>query len=172
MPNIAKALKITGWMRPQELRWLAQQAANCEKIVELGVFRGRSVRAMLDNSDAHIWCVDDWNSRITKKSNSSDIEMFAFLENVADHIERLTVLRMTTEAAAETLPMEAPFDMIFIDADHTYKWVKHDILAYRPMIRPGGLLCGHDAHHAPLMKAVNELVPVHQVTSTIWYARV
>ena len=159
---------------PQELQWLGKQAAGCEKIVELGSYKGRSTRAMLDNSKAHIWCVDDWNGRYANISQTRDHQYREFLYNVRDHIAagRVTVLRMTTEVGVVQLRKEAPFDMIFIDADHTYEGVSFDIVAYRPLLRPGGLLCGHDHQHEPIRTAVQELVPDYEVITTIWYARI
>lgn len=35
-------------------------------------------------------------------------------------------------------------DVLFIDADHTYAGAKADYLAYRPLVRPGGLVVLHD----------------------------
>lgn len=38
----------------------------------------------------------------------------------------------------------APYDVIFIDADHSYPSVKADILLYLPMLRVGGFMIMHD----------------------------
>lgn len=46
----------------------------------------------------------------------------------------------TVEQAAE----HAPFDFIFIDADHEYEAVRADWLAYRPLAAPGGIVAFHD----------------------------
>jgi len=36
------------------------------------------------------------------------------------------------------------FDLIYIDADHSYDGVKNDILSWLPKIKIGGFICGHD----------------------------
>jgi predicted O-methyltransferase YrrM len=63
------------------------------------------------------------------------------------------------------------FDMVFIDAAHDYENVKADILAWKPLVKPGGLLCGHDWGHPPIVQAVRELLGNTRSSSTIWYAR-
>jgi hypothetical protein len=35
-------------------------------------------------------------------------------------------------------------DLVFIDANHSYNFVKEDIECWYPKIRPGGILAGHD----------------------------
>lgn len=39
-----------------------------------------------------------------------------------------------------------PFDLVFIDGDHTYAGVKQDAEAYGAMVRPGGLIAFHDVN--------------------------
>jgi len=52
------------------------------------------------------------------------------------------------------------FDMVFIDADHTYKAVKEDITLWKPLIRKGGILSGHDyGSYSEVAEAVDECLP-------------
>jgi hypothetical protein len=73
----------------------------------------------------------------------------------------------------DTCPV-GPVDMVFIDGDHEYEAVKRDILNARKMLKPGGILCGHDFSdaHPGVMKAVRELVPGFSVGAgaSIWKA--
>lgn len=46
----------------------------------------------------------------------------------------------TVEAVADL----GPFDVAFIDGDHTYQGVRADWLAYSPLVRSGGLVAFHD----------------------------
>ena len=63
---------------------------------------------------------------------------------VAAGLDDICEIWMTdTRRAARELEDES-CDIIFIDADHRYSYVETDILNYRPKIKPGGILCGHD----------------------------
>jgi len=53
------------------------------------------------------------------------------------------------------------FDSIYIDACHEFAECKADIQAWLPMLRPGGVIAGHDywTPNIGVMEAVNELFP-------------
>jgi predicted O-methyltransferase YrrM len=44
--------------------------------------------------------------------------------------------------------------LVFIDAEHTYEEVRDTIEAFRPLMAPGGIICGDDVHHPPIVRAV------------------
>ncbi len=46
------------------------------------------------------------------------------------------------EAAA--LLRDGGFDLVFIDADHSYEAVRDDIAAWKAKVATAGILCGHD----------------------------
>jgi cephalosporin hydroxylase len=64
--------------------------------------------------------------------------------------------------------------MIFLDAAHDYDNVVADIAAWRPLLAPGGLMCGHDfaGPFAGVTRAVVEAFPkAHKVgAGSIWVA--
>jgi len=61
---------------------------------------------------------------------------------------------------------------VFVDAAHDYESVKRDIAAWLPKMKPGAVLAGHDAQHAEVMRAVNELLPGAVPLVPIWIYRV
>lgn len=171
--DISRALAVRGerGTNSEDLCWLAEAARGRRKIIELGAYHGASTRAMLDNSEAHVWCVDSWRgSESGAGLATNDGDYAIFLENIRDVKWRVTVLRMFTREAAKILPVRF-FDMVFIDACHSYEAVKFDVMHYVPVLNPGGLLCGHDAGREGLDRAVEELVdsPMRAATA-IWWA--
>src|SRR5262245_43603198 len=58
--DISRAVTIYGWMSDQSLRWLAEQAQQHQVIVEVGVYQGRTTRALADNTPGRVYAVDDW----------------------------------------------------------------------------------------------------------------
>lgn len=70
-------------------------------------------------------------------------------------------------------------DLVFIDANHTYEFVKRDIEAWTPKIKKGGILAGHDygndgyRPYQGVYDAVNELFPgivdeQYMISDDVW----
>jgi predicted O-methyltransferase YrrM len=62
---------------------------------------------------------------------------------VSDFPGRARVLGTST-AEASTSVADGSVDFVFIDAGHSYQAVAQDIRLWRPKLRPGGWLGGHD----------------------------
>jgi predicted O-methyltransferase YrrM len=168
--NIQRAEKITGWMGEAELIWLAEQAQQHTRIVEVGCWLGRSTRAIADNCQGTVWAVDVWVNN-GEYLGSGDLYT-DFLAN----IEGTTIIPIrdrSTDVAAIFANQNQTFDMIFIDAAHDYESVKADLLAWWPLLTPTGLLCGHDYDAPGVKRALDGLVPkVVTVAGSIWMKQV
>lgn len=166
-----KALEIEGWMKPAELHWLASQAVHRRRIIEVGSWKGRSTRALAEGG-ASVIAVDTWGG--TPAAPATQAEYYdEVIKHGADYIfgqfqENVAGLnvepwRMPSHVAATALMISygPAFDMVFIDGDHAYDAVCDDIFAYRQLLRPGGLLCGHDYHSgcSGVIAAVDQLLP-------------
>jgi hypothetical protein len=166
MVNLSRALSIEGWMEPAELTWLAEQAATHKIIAEIGSYKGRSTRALADNTAGLVIAIDDfYGPREIELSGRPDIYN-QFLHNTAG-LTNLVVIK----ANHRDLPNpEFVPDMVFLDGAHEYEAVRQDILYWLP--RTAGLLAGHDFGWCPgVDQAVRELLPNFQVApgTSIWY---
>jgi predicted O-methyltransferase YrrM len=169
--DLSRALAIDAGCQESDLHWLAVAARAAGRILEFGSYRGRSLRAMLDNSDAVAWCVDSWRGVGPGRRKTTTSDFLAFLANTVDLSSRVVLLKMTTREAGAILPA-GHFDLVFLDASHQYEDVRHDIAIGKRCLSPGGLLCGHDcgAGWDGVDRAVGELVPdfLH-AAGAIWY---
>lgn len=157
---IEKALKCDGYMSDVELKWLGQQAQEAMIFIEIGSWHGRSTRAIADNlpRGAKLYAIDHWlGSAVERDTNHASAAMkegdhayLEFCDNLFDHIQsgKVIPLRMSGNNAAEFLSSKGiKGDVIFIDAGHTYDEVKEDVAKWKPLVKNGGLLCGHDYYH-------------------------
>ena len=150
---------------------------------ELGVAGGRFTAHLLGQfPELHMLAVDLWAPR--PRLDRVGFESYEewdftrlrreFRERTAPYADRVTVIEKDTRAAALDVP-DGSLDFVFIDAEHTYEAVLADVIAWRPKIIAGGLVCGHDfsARFPGVMRAVNESFPNVTVgLDWCWWARV
>ena len=178
MVNITDAVYISGWMTNKELTFLAETAKNSKCIVEVGCFQGRSTRAMADNTQGQIFAVDPWvgtqyNSKNQPLFDVDDDNFQAFKRNLARHIQIGKVIIKKSKFEDFNDKVEA--DFVFIDGDHRYDAVVHDINKGRSILKSGGILAGHDYGHDnwfDVNKAVDEIFPDANIIDTIWWVKV
>lgn len=173
--DITRAKAIPGWMSQRELRWLAEQAQQASVIVEIGCSRGRSTRALGDHTTGTVYSIDPWLD-VPQRPKGYGEQAYQLAQTyLADLIAagRVHLLRgRSADMVASLSDVAGTVDLVFIDGDHDYAAVRADIDAYRPLLRPSGVLSGHDynhvARHAGVRQAVDEDGPVN-VAGTIWW---
>jgi len=178
---IENALKIPGWMDNRELMWLARMAQECKIIVEFGSYKGRSTRALAENTTGVVYAVDPWDGLYFDKNDTpmsltSTDDIVDFIKNLRDLIEIGRVYPYCTVSSDFVFPNHSDkADLVFIDGDHRYKQVKKDIEVAKSIIRPGGVICGHDYNHSDwpgVKQAVDEIFNGDVKTvNTIWWIR-
>ncbi len=179
MPNIKAALRIPGWMTFVELMWLAEQARHAKVIIEAGCWQGRSTRALADNTKGIIYAVDPWYKDYPNDDGTINKDFRAdvfdkFQKNLRKHLHKKRVLPLHQRFTDTVFPPQSA-DLIFLDGDHRYKSVKEDILYARPLLKPGGILSGHDFGDdwPGVREAVFEFFPPKTVghADSIWWVR-
>lgn len=143
MSWLSRALAIPGWMEPEELVWLKEQADRFERVLEVGTWKGRSAYA-LAQSGAQVWTVDHFQGSRAERRGAHQEAVGGDVGSLAEASLAGTgvkILRMDSTEAAR-LFRDGELDMVFIDGDHEWDGVLRDVQAWRPKCRY--LLCGHD----------------------------
>lgn len=119
--------------------------------VEVGVQRGWNAKTILSRwqSCAEFHLVDLWahQQNYVDLANRPDHVQDQFYAEAQANLkpwEALTQFhKMYSTQAAAALPKEH-FDFVYLDARHDYCGVMEDIQAYWPLLKPGGIMAGHD----------------------------
>ena len=149
------------WFSPaacENLAALARQVLDLEgRIVEIGSWEGRSTIALANAvAPAVVHAVDTWDGSPGEPSwdLAHERDVFArFESNIVT----------TTRGNVEPHRMDwrdyfaadlSPCRFVFIDGEHTYEQVSATLETVVPLMVPGGIICGDDVHHLPVMQAV------------------
>lgn len=125
-------------------------------VVEVGVFIGAMSQELLKGrNDLHLIMVDCWGGNESQEyKDTNDFHANATAQQqagweaqaraiAAAYPGRVQIIKeFSTEAAK--LVDDLSVDLVFIDADHSYKGCKEDIRAWEPKVKHGGWLAGHD----------------------------
>lgn len=143
-------------------------------IIEVGCWEGRSTIALANAAHPHpIYAVDTWAGSPGEISAdlAAERDVYAtFLANIDELTDgNVEVFRCGWRDFFHL--RTAPIRFLHIDAEHTYREVHDLIEAALPYLEPGGVICGDDAHHPPVIAAVNDTLPAHQLAATLWWWR-
>jgi predicted O-methyltransferase YrrM len=141
--------------------------------VEVGSYKGRSILYLAEALQARgarvdLYAVDTFNGDEVKAGHVEGQILDEYLRNVypmRDHIT--TIIQPSVQASMSFA--DGSLGFVFIDAAHDYANVCADIKAWRPKVRKGGMLAGHDYHHPPVYEAVRDTIGVVDVyPGTVW----
>jgi len=168
---------------------LVRKASGLNKhpvLVEVGSWVGLSAMAILRSGGDHfqprLFCVDTWEGSSDSEKSREDFQQYGkekvlgtFCQNLKGYLHH-EVFPLVGSSQFWARHFFAWADLVFLDADHRYECLKEDILAWRKVLRPGGILCGHDYNLGPfpgVKQAVDELLPWRERAGrTIWWTRV
>lgn len=185
--NIERAKQCDGFMSDQELIWLATKAQSSKIFIECGSWHGKSGRAIADNlpEGGVCYCIDTWKGSAAEQETfhssakwmDGDHAYYEFMQNNFDLVQagKIIPLRMTSKnAAAFFQERRIQADTVFIDAGHLYQEVIDDINYWKPVVKNGGTLCGHDyvqQDWIEVKQAVDKIFPCAKIgnNTSIWY---
>lgn len=136
---------------------------------ELGVWKGDLFGYLLAAFPAlHLIGVDHWRPIGPYTGKNMESAEAIVRKIVAAHPGRAQILREDTVLASLGIPDES-LDFVFIDASHDTESVRADINAWRPRVRRGGALTGHDANWPTVQAALDEVLPGWQLLGgNVW----
>ena len=125
-------------------------------VCEIGVYKGDLSMLLLSaRPDLKLLMVDPYES-VEPSAEYVESDDFHTLMTAKEHqaarataqlrtdfawFRREFCMKTGVEAAKE---YSRQFDLVFIDGDHSYRGCKEDIEAWRPLVKEGGWLSGHD----------------------------
>ena len=159
----------------KRMRWHAiiDRCPDAKTGAELGVFEGTLSYALLKRlPDLQLYMIDRWtpynpeeiartpNSKMPKRPKSYFDAAYKSAVSVArKYKDRGHIIRRSTLDAVWYVP--DGLDFVFVDADHSYQGCRADILAWKPKIKRGGWILGHDygsdKRHPDVRRAVDEI---------------
>ena len=176
-------------------------------VVEIGCYDGSTTRKYIDTvkkNNGHVIVIDTFmGTEVTNETlqlshyvqgnvhnyGNHNLELYQiFLDKFAKYADMMTVMKGYSHECIPKLPDDC--DIIFIDADHTYKSVYNDIELALPKVKKGGILSGHDCEnfnhvnqfprealnadtwnymHAGVIQAVYDHFGVTKQNGVVWY---
>lgn len=133
-------------------------------ILEIGSWYGASalswVQGLVEHNDSQgsITCVDAWEpffdmedhkdeayAHAMEQALVTDVAYEVFLHNIRTAPDSVECQHFRGKSE-RLLPQlrDAQYDVVFIDADHTYNFVSRDIDLTMRLVREGGIICGDD----------------------------
>lgn len=177
VPSAMSAVFTEDWFGEASCRELANLYYRTERlsgtVVEVGSWEGKSTCTLANACHPVIVrAVDTWNGSPGEISEQLAAERDVF-DRFKKNVTILTrgnvwIYRMGWRTYFETHRAKVKF--CFIDATHTYGEVRDNIEAVLPLMVEGGIVCGDDVHHPPVLQAVMDTLGGDtQVAATLWW---
>lgn len=135
-----------------ETNLLRSLVTNCCCVVEVGVHEGATSLEMARSmpADGRLYLVDPHipATRMERWLGFSAAR-FVAIRSLRACEDKVGFVRQTSLAAAASLALHRPADLIFIDADHSYEAVGNDFRAWTPHLAVGGMMALHDSRLSP-----------------------
>lgn len=144
---------IHGWFSWEALySRMVNMFPNGATFIEIGTYLGKSACYMASKikesgKDIDFYCIDPFDIDVSgisvREQGGSWLPLFL------DNVKRLGLRAYIIPMCVRNLEAVKHFvrngvDFVFIDAEHDYASVRNDIKTWVPIIKPGGVVAGHD----------------------------
>lgn len=140
-------------------------------VVEVGCWEGRSTCFLANVAYPNtVHAVDTWEGSPGEISAdlAKERDVYAqFTGNVAE-LTHGNVTPYRTGWREWFAAHVGPIRFLHIDATHTYDEVRANIEAALPHVVVGGIICGDDAHHEPVISAARDALGPVTIDASLW----
>ena len=123
---------------------------------EIGVKIGKNAKSILINIPMKkLYLIDPYQQCFERgflwKNRYSDFFNEA-KNNLSQFKEKTIFVKKKSEDAIDDVPND--LDFVYIDGNHTFRYVKKDIELYYPKVKDGGVIGGHDIHSPNVLTGI------------------
>lgn len=116
--------------------------------VEIGVYKGETSKTILENWGGKLYLVDVWRPLGEEyedmSNNAFHSDVFRECMKNIEGLEQRGIMIRTDSLGASELFRDESLDFVYIDANHSYDYVKKDLEIWFPKVKRGGIFSGHD----------------------------
>ena len=113
-------------------------------VCEVGVYKGDFAEVILKKlTPQSLLLVDKWDFNFTETGSGREIDSFELVKNRFSGNKNVGFVKGDSIAVAKRMS-DNHFDMIYVDADHSYYGVLEDLVRLSSKVKSDGVLCGHD----------------------------
>ena len=194
MPNLEKYLNTRNYFVYKDFYKMIASMEGIARVAEVGTWKGHSISFLVKEmiksgkSDMEVYAIDIWEEAEWPNADDEFLNnelpyMYDIYNlnlkrnNVRQHVQ--DIKKLSHEAADDF--EDQYFDFVYLDADHREEAVIRDITAWKPKVRKGGILSGHDYYNAGSNKVKDVvdnfvedgfLPPVKTFEGNVWYVEI
>jgi predicted O-methyltransferase YrrM len=163
---LTQQLGIEGFLHPAEMEELVHLGINRD-VLEIGSFKGLSSYCLALSAKS-LLCVDTFRANSAGQVQEDQLTTIDQFRKNTDRFKNVSCIIGTSEETERIV--DRSFDLIFLDAMHTYEDVKNDIGRWWKHLRANGIMAFHDYghdHFPGVKQAVDEVFGSQIATVTL-----
>ncbi len=154
-------ISFSRWSMPSLLEEL-----NLNIGAEIGTEHGSYAEKLCQaNPKIKLYCIDPWSALPYYEGYKEQQEVNSFYETAKRKLAPFNceILKMTSMEAVKRFKANS-LDFVFIDGNHHFEFVVNDIIYWSRIVRPGGIVYGHDySDQFHVREAVNAYMAAHKI---------
>jgi len=143
--------------------------------VEVGTDMGGYAKAICKRAtEIELYTIDPWKAFKSGLEDYSQFEMGEREKIARDLLAPYPLCTIIKNTSMEAIKAFRPnqIDFVFIDGNHEYEAVKEDIEEWTKVVKPGGIVCGHDyvkddSRKYGVIEAVNEYAEKNNIELSV-----